>query len=145
MKKSKLVLVVLTTILSATLLVGCGNQQKKLVCTQTASGVDIEFNVGFKGKVISSMDFNYDMDLSKYSDTQIKAIEKQDFCSAVKNSMSQYKSAFTKCDQKVESKHLKVDSVLDVDKVAKDISEKLTTPEKAKEELEKQGYKCIIK
>jgi len=143
MKGSKLVLT-LVVAMATLLLVGCG-KEKKLVCTQTASGVDIEFNVGFKGKVISSMDFNYDMDLSKYSDTQIKAIEKQDFCSLVKKSMSAYKEAFTKCDQKVESKHLKVDAELDVNKVTKSVSEKMTSPEKAKEELEKQGYTCTIK
>lgn len=143
--KKKLFLVAAVAAVSSLILSGCGSKEKKLVCTQTASGVDIEFNVGFKGKVISSMDFNYDMDLSKYSDTQIKAIEKQDFCSAVKNSMSQYKSAFTGCKQKIASKHLKVDATLDVGKVAKSVSEKLTTPEKTKKELENQGYKCTIK
>ena len=144
MKRSKLVLLVVALV-TAVVLTGCGNQEKMLVCTQKASGVDIEFNVGFKGKVIKSMDFNYDMDLSKYSDTQISAIEKQDFCNIVKRSMSQYKDAFTSCNQKVASKHLKVDATLDVNKVAKSVSDKLTTPEKTKEELEKQGYKCTIK
>ena len=81
--------------------VGC-SKDSKLVCTQKTSGVDIVFNIGFKGNTIEDMDFSYDMDLSNYSDLQISAIEKQDFCSSVKSTMSQYKDAFTDCKQSVD-------------------------------------------
>ena len=66
--------------------VGC-SKDSKLVCTQKTSGVDIVFNIGFKGNTIEDMDFSYDMDLSNYSDLQISAIEKQDFCSSVKSTI----------------------------------------------------------
>lgn len=143
MKKNKLVLGVLIS--SVLLLTGCAAKESKLTCTQNTSGVDIEFNVGFKGNTIETMDFNYDMDLSKYSDTQIKAVEKQDLCKTVKNYMSAFKDAFTDCSQKVEDKHLKVNSVLDIDKITKSYLDKLSTPKATKEELEKTGYKCVIK
>ena len=124
---------------------GCGSKEAKLVCTQTSSGVDITFNVDFKGNIIKAMDFGYDMDLSKYSDAQIKAIEKQDFCSSVKRSMSEYKDAFNNCEQSVKEKHLQVSAKFDVDKIAKNVLDKMTSPENAKKELEKENYKCTIK
>ena len=142
MKKSIALLGIATfAVLLAT---GCGGKTK-LVCTQKQSGVDIEFNVGFNGNKVESLDFNYDMDLSKYSDSQIKLIEKRDFCSLVKLSMSGYKDAFTGCKQNVVKKHLKVVSKLDIDKIAKSEKDKLTSADEAKKALEKQGYKCVKK
>ena len=126
------------------IITGCSMKKSKLVCKQTASGVDITFNVGFKGNTISTMDFDYDMDLSKYTDEQINLLKEQDFCTSVKAAMSSYKDAFTDCKQDITDKHLKVSSVLDVDKVAKNILNKMTTPAKTKKELEKEGYKCTI-
>ena len=144
MKKKSIILAVsaFALILFVT---GCGSKKATLVCTQTTSGVDITFNVGFKGNTITTMDFDYDMDLSKYSDTQIEAVGKQDFCTSVKNSMGSYKNAFTDCDQDITNKHLKVSSKLDVDKIAKTVLDKMTSPESAKKELETQGFKCTIK
>ena len=123
---------------------GCGGKTK-LVCTQKTSGVDIVFNIGFKGNTIEDMDFSYDMDLSNYSDLQISAIEKQDFCSSVKSTMSQYKDAFTDCKQSVDNKHLKVKSTLEVDKIAKNMLQKMSSPKAAKKALEAGGYSCTIK
>lgn len=142
MKKSK---ILLTLVLSVVLLTGCAKKDAKLTCTQTSSGVDIEFNVGFKGNTIQTMDFNYDMDLSSYTDTQIEAIGKQDFCTTVKNYMSSFKDAFSNCDQDIVDKHLKVNSVLDVNKITKSYFEKISSPTSAKKELEAEGYKCVIK
>ena len=143
MKKRGIVLGVAVATL-ALVTTGCGKKET-LVCTQTASGVDINFNVGFNGKTISSMDFSYDMDLSSYSDSTISYLEKKDWCSTVKSSMSSYKDAFTDCKQEVKNKKLKVSSKLDVDKIAKNVTDKMTSSEEAKKELEKQGYKCTIK
>ena len=143
MKKRSIVLAV-TVFALVFLVTGCGGK-KTLTCTQTTSGVDITFNVGFNGNVISSMDFAYDMDLSNYSDTQIKYIEKQDFCTSVKNSMSDYRDAFTDCKQEIKDKKLNVSSTLNVDKVAKNALSKMTSAEKTKKELEGQGFKCTIK
>ena len=127
------------------LLVGCSFGKRKVVCTQKASGVDIEFNVGFFFNKIKTIDFNYDMDVSNYTDAQITMLEKQDFCNIVKESMTDYKDAFDNCNQKVVNKHLKVYADLDVKKLDGGTFKKFTTPKKAKKELESTGYTCTIK
>ena len=142
MKKVKFVLGV-TLLASILLLTGCGKEQT-LRCTATASGVDVGFNVKFKGRIITNMDITYDMDLSQYNDVQIEAIKKQDFCAVVKKSMSQYESAFENCRQEIANKKLHVASDLDVDKVTKNELEKLSSVDSAKEGLEKVGYTCTV-
>lgn len=142
MKKGLLLIVMVAVV--TVLVTGCG-VSKKLVCKQKASGVDITFNVGFQGSKVKNMDFSYDMDLSKYSDTSIAMIKKQDFCKLVKSSMEDYRDAFTSCKQKITDKHLRVDSVLDPDKISKNAEKIMTSPSKAKKELEKTGYTCEIK
>lgn len=141
MKKGIILSLLLPVVFLAT---GCTAKQSKLVCTQTTSGVDITFNVEFNGNAIKNMDFAYDMDLSKYSDTQVNAIAKQDFCTRVKSSMATFKDAFTDCKQDVSNKHLNVKSVLDVDKITKSYLSKISKPESAKAELESVGYTCTI-
>ena len=144
MKKSLMGVVVIALV--AVLVTGCGNKETKLVCTQEQSGVDITFNVGFKGNTLETMDFSYNMDLSSYTDAQIDAVKKEDFCSAVKSSMSEYSNAFTDCKQDINSKkQLVVNSVLDVDKIAKTELEKMASPDDTKKALEDQGYSCTIK
>ena len=143
MKKSLMGIVVIALV--AILVTGCGNKETKLVCTQEQSGVDITFNVGFKGNTLQTMDFNYNMDLSSYTDTQIEAVKKQDFCSIVKSSMSEYSDAFTNCKQDINSeKKLVVESVLDVDKIAKTELDKMGTPKATKKALEEEGYSCTM-
>ena len=124
---------------------GCGKKETKLVCNQESSGVDVIFNVEFTNNVIEDMDFSYNMDLSSYNDTQIKAIEKQDFCTIVKSYLSSYKNAFEDCKQSVKEKQLKVSADLDVDKLTANAIDKKSTPEEAKKALEKEGYTCKIK
>lgn len=143
MKKRGIVLAVAVVAVVA-FVTGCGKKET-LTCTQTTSGVDITFNVGFEGSTITTMDFAYDMDLSSYSDTTIKYLEKRDWCATVKSSMSDYKDAFTDCKSEIKDKKLNVSSVLDVDKVAKSALGKMKTSRAAKKELEAQGYKCTIK
>ena len=142
MKKSK---IILSLAFCTLLLTGCGNKESKLVCTQTSSGVDVGFNVGFKGNTIDTMDLSYDMDLSKYSDTQVTAIGKQDFCTRIKSSMTQIKDAFSDCNQEITDKKLHVSAKLDIDKVSKNFLDKKTTPKAAKKSLEDVGYTCTIK
>ena len=140
MRKSGILLGAAVVLLSA----GCANKETKIVCKQNTSGVDITFNVGFKGNTVETMDFQYDMDLSSYADNQIEAVGKRNFCELVKSSMPGYKDAFKDCDQKIENKHLVVVSEFDVDKVASDEKDKMGSPEETKNALEKQGYKCTI-
>ena len=145
MRKGKLFLI--ASIIAVVLLItGCGaNQKKTLTCTQSASGVDIEFKVGFIGNLIKTIEINYDMDLSKYTDEQIEMISKQDFCEVVKNAMSDYKTAFTSCEKDIKDKHLTINSSLDINKIAKNIKQKFENPEKAKKELEEEKYTCELK
>ena len=143
MKKSSIILAV-AVVAVVFLVTGCGGKQS-LTCTQTTSGVDITFNIGFNGNTITTMDFAYDMDLSSYSDTTISYLEKRDWCATVKSSMSDYKDAFTDCKAEIKDKKLNVSSVLDVDKVAKSALGKMKSANSAKKELEAQGYKCTIK
>ena len=119
---------------------GCG--KTKLVCKQKAGQVEVTFNVGFNGNKVVSVDFGYDMDISKYSDSMIKLIEKQNFCSKVKASMSQYKSAFNDCKQSTKNKHIIIKSAFNVKKLTKN---QFASVDETKKELEKEGYKCTKK
>ena len=141
MKKAGLVL---TVALMTLLISGCGKTQK-LSCVQSPEGVNIEFNIGFKGKTIQTMDFNYDYDISALSDNDKESVKKQDFCVQVKEAMKDYKDAFTNCKSNVVKDHLTVSAILDINKIAKNALQKMTSIENAKTELEKQGYSCTIK
>ncbi len=127
------------------LLSGCSlTKESKLLCKTSQSGVDVQFNVDFVGKRINGINIVYDMDLSKYNDTQIEAVGKQDFCDVVKTSMSQYKDAFNNCNQAIENKKLHVTADLDVDKLAKNELEKFASVDDAKTGLEAVGYTCTV-
>lgn len=131
-------------------LTGCSFSKVKseLNCKQSLeqSGIkiDIDFNVDFLGNVIEDIDFSYDMDLTKFNDLQIAAVEKTDLCSTVKSAMSQYKEAITGCEQNIKNKHIIVELDMDVNKVAKTPFQKISKPSDAKEELEKGGYTCTL-
>ena len=128
--------------------VGCGSSSggsKTVTCTMTSAGTDLEMNVHFDGNKVASMDMNAGMDLSNYSDSQIKILENQDFCSSIKNYMYSYKEAFTNCKQNISNKQLKITADLDIDKIVKSEMDKMATPEDAKKGLEAAGYSCTIK
>ena len=127
------------------LLTGCGSQKEALLrCTATQSGVDVNLNVKFIGKKVDKMDLSYNMDLSGYNDTQINAIGNQDFCTSVKNAMSQYSDAFTNCKQNISNKHLVVTADFDIDKIATSELDKMSSVEDAKTGLESAGYTCTV-
>ena len=69
-------------------LAGCGNKPATLTCSQKVSTVDVELVSNFTGNKINSMSMKYEMDLSKYSDSLITSIGKQDFCSTVQKDTS---------------------------------------------------------
>ena len=143
MKKGLLLSSVLVAVLILT--TACGGESK-LKCTTSVSGVDINYNVGFKGNTIDTMDFAYTMDLSDYDDSTISLFENQDFCSEIKagNDMKDYKDAFKDCNKKIEDKKLKVTASFEVNKIAKSLLDKIQSPESAKKELESQNFKCTI-
>lgn len=140
MKKSYFVIIVVVVLFITTGCLSFGN--KRLVCKQNASGVDVAFNIDFKGNMIDKMDFSYDVDMSSRDQTTLDLIAKQDFCSIVKSNMKDYADAFIGCNQNIENKHLVVKAELDVDKLAGNAISKKTSPSAAKKELEKQQYTC---
>ena len=124
-------------------LTGCGNKPSTLVCSTTQSGVEATLTSNFIGKEIKGMGLTYTMDLSKYSDTQISAIEKQDFCKSVSSAMKIYGFTLVDCSQVIENKQLLVSSGIDLTKI--DDSLKKGSVEATKTQLETQGFKCEIK
>lgn len=141
MKNIKIFVALFTLLVLAS---ACAPKESKLECTQTTSGVDVGFNVDFKGNMISDINITYDMDLSKYNDTQIKAIGKQDYCKIVKNAMSEYEKGFNNCTQNVENKKLNVKANIDINKINKKVLGNMQKPDDAKKEIEDQGYKCTL-
>ena len=77
----KKVFMSIAVILVCALVVGCGNKTSKVICSTTASGIDIKMNFTYNdgqkmyedaGSMVATMD------LSKYTEAQRSAIEKQD-------------------------------------------------------------------
>ena len=122
-------------------LAGCGNKPATLTCSQKVSTVDVELVSNFVGNKINSMSMKYEMDLSKYSDTMITTIGKQDFCSTVQKAMSQF--TLVGCKQTIENKVMTVSAGIDISKIS---SKDLTgSPSATKTALEQQGYTCTLK
>lgn len=132
----------LALVLGAVLcLAGCGNKPSTLECSQKVSTVDVTLTTNFTGNKVDSMSMKYSMDLSKYSDTLISTIGKQDYCSTVQRAMSQY--TLVDCKQSIENKVMVVTSGIDISKMN---STDLTgSPAATKAALEKQGYTCTLK
>lgn len=125
------------------LLTGCGNKAT-LKCNMNSSGVDINFNIDFKGNSIDAMDLKYAMDLSDFSDSQIDILKNQDLCSGLKEDMDEFKDAFADCKQELNDKKLNISAKFNVDKISSEKRDKMQTPEDAKKDLESSGYKCTI-
>ena len=125
------------------LLTGCGNNAK-LKCTMNTSGVDVNFNVAFKGNKIDAMDLKYAMDLSSYTDSQINILKDQDLCTGLKSDMTEFSEAFSDCKQTLEDKKLNITANFDVNKISTEQQNKMQTPEDAKKDLENSGYTCTI-
>ncbi len=117
---------------------------KRMICKQKVQTVDVDMIADFKEEELTYLGLKYEMDLSNYTDAQIKAIKEQDMCSIVQKTMSGYTDAFTNCNQGVVDKKLLITADFDLDKlVGADISKK-TSIEEAKNELEKQKYSCTV-
>ena len=81
MKKSYFIIIAVVALFITTGCLSSGN--KRLVCKQNASGVDVTFNIDFKGNMIDKMDFSYDVDMSSRDQSTIDLIAKQDFCAPI--------------------------------------------------------------
>ncbi len=138
MKKILSLVLVLGAVLC---LAGCGNKPSTLTCTQKVSTVDVELTANFIGKKVTAMDMKYTMDLSKYSDTVVAAIGKQDYCSTVASAMSQF--TLVGCKQTIENKVMVVTSGIDLTNMKS--SDLTGSPAATKSALEAQGYTCTLK
>jgi hypothetical protein len=116
--------------------------EQKLYCKANANGVDVAFDITFKANKITEMILTYEMDLSKYTDTQIESLKSTDFCATVKKSLSEYENAFKNCNQDISNKKLLVKSDLDINTMSK--KSDFGTINDAKSGLEKAGYVCTI-
>ena len=138
MKKNILLFLMIILITS-----GCSN--KKLVCKRNMNNSSFEYSIEFKDDSIKIMNLYYDMDLTNYSNRQISMVEKQDFCSKLKDNMKSFKDAFNNCKQEIIDEHLRVTANIDVSKISKTTLEKISTSDKTKSLMEKQNYKCSVK
>ena len=138
MKKNILLFLMIILITS-----GCSN--KKLVCKRNMNNSSFEYSMEFKDDSIKTMNLYYDMDLTSYSNRQISMVEKQDFCSKLKDNMKSFKDAFNNCKQEIIDEHLRVTANIDVSKISKTTLEKISTSDKTKSLMEKQNYKCSVK
>ena len=145
----------LCTLLIVLLLTGCESDiinngdikvdnGTRLSCNQKVQTVDVKMIADFKDDKLTYLGLEYGMDLSSYTDTQVNAIQKEDMCTIVKNSMSNYSDAFTNCKQSVENKQLLITADFDLDKLKGADLTTQTSIDEAKTELEKQGYSCTI-
>lgn len=128
-------------VFSCLLFCGCG-KESVLVCKQKVGGFDITLSSTFKGNTVSAMNLVYLMDVSNYNDTQVNALNSQDYCTLIKSSMAGYENAFDNCNQAIKDKKLLIETEIDVDKISEE--DKKGSPEKTKEDLENQGYSCTI-
>ena len=133
--------VLFSALFLALLLTGCSST-KRVVCSQKVATVDVDMIMDFKNDVISYMGLKYTMDLSEYSDDQIKEVESRDLCVNVKAAMSTYKDAFKNCKQGMQGKELVITADFDIDKLPGASSGKKVSMEDAIKSLETQGYKC---
>ena len=121
-----------------------GKNEKRLVCNQKVQTVDVDMYADFSGDELTYLGLKYEMDLSSYTDAQIDLIKKQDMCSTVKQSMSNYTNAFTNCKQGIENKILVITADFDLDKLVTGDIKKEAKIEDVKAGLEKQNYSCTI-
>ena len=119
--------------------------KQEVVCTQKASGVDIEMVTELTGNKVTGIDFTWSMDLSGYNDAQINIVKNQDFCTTVKQSMTGYSNAFENCRQTIYNKALIITAEINIDKVDDASIRNSTTASEIKAGLEQVGYTCMVK
>ena len=117
---------------------------EKVICLQKQDTVDITFTVSFKATQMTAIDLTYDMDLSQYNDDQINKLRETDFCTPVQNAMGKYKEAFENCKTDIANKNLHLSADFNMNKLSEAQLNTMSTPKKAKEDLETQGYTCTI-
>lgn len=121
------------------LLVGCGSS-KKLVCKQTLGNETLEFIYYFEGNKAVDMEMNDYLDVTDYTETELKVVETEDLCDVLESTAT-YK--FGSCKQSKSGNEVSVKAKIDMDKVPSE--DKVGSPEKTKESIEAAGYTCELK
>ena len=122
-------------------LAGCGNKPSTLTCTKSSGSNKMAISANFMGNSLKSMAVSYDLDYSKYSDSLVSTLEKQDFCKKLSTAFYQY--TLINCTQKVENKHMIVNAGVDMNGFTK--QQKTGSPELTKQQIEKSGFTCELK
>ena len=131
-----------SALLVVTLLVtGCGNSTR-VVCSQKVSIVDVDMIIDYEDDKLSVMGLKYTMDLSTYTEEQIKQVTSQNLCSNVQAAMSTYSDAFTNCKQNLNGKSVVITADFILEKLPGYQSGATEKMEDAIKALEAQGYKC---
>ncbi len=138
-------LMVLATFVCLLLLSGCFSKKQTLTCVRTEQTMKVGMGFLYVNDKPTSMDLTYELDLSKYTDTQIEAVSKQNFCSTLKSSLTQYGDAFNNCKQEVASKKLYVKTDIELSKLSQGVLNSMTTLESAKKSMESANYNCTVK
>ena len=119
-------------------LTGC-NKNKVLNCVQEESVSSLEFNIEFGKEEVKKFNLKAQFDFSDVNEVQFESSKNTDFCSSFNSS---FDNALKNCKQKVDGKLITVSSEVDLSKYSKSLSGKI---EEAKQDLEKEGFKCKIK
>lgn len=129
--------------ISLLLLTGCEGKST-LKCNKNESETDVSITASFNDNKIESMNLEYLLNLSNYSEAEINTFNNQDLCSGVKTGMEDFKDTFSDCKQNIENKNIKITANFDINKIKDDKLNMIQTPDNAKKELENSGYKCKI-
>lgn len=137
MKKNK-IFGSLIVALVPVLLTGCG-KNNVLTCVQEESVSSLEVTSEFKDEEVKKVSIKAEFDFSDVNDVQFETSKNQDFCASFGQS---FDNALKDCKQTVTGKLITVAADIDLDKYSKNLSGKI---EEAKQDFEKQGFKCKIK
>lgn len=137
MKKNKIISSLLVTMIPV-LLTGCG-KNNVLTCVQEESVSSLEVISEFKDEEVKKVSIKAEFDFSDVNDVQFETSKNQDFCASFSGA---FDNALKDCKQTVTGKLITLSADIDLDKYSKNLSGKI---EEAKQDFEKQGFKCKIK
>ena len=114
----KKIILIMFLVITPFLLAGCGKKEEKkpsnmkeVTCNAEISGMDsvIKFQYDTKENAIKEASVKYTMDLSVYTDDQLKVLKETDLCA------SYVSEQFGECKSKLENKKLELDVALNIE------------------------------
>ena len=139
-------IMIFSVIIFIVLLTTACDRNTTLKCTVSTDEYDLNLIYGFDGRILKTMGLQYIIDVSAYSDKEIKLLEQQDYCNYIKlhENFIEFSEAFEKCEQKLDNKKIVIDADFDINKVPSEELSKMQSYHDAKKELESSGYKCTL-